>query len=325
MCTRKELKDRAKQILKANYLMVVVVVLILGFVGGISGFSWNGSSTISYKDSGELLTEFSKARTVEDYIKAIQKVRDKRGTSFFDRINSELEDDQSLFNDDFDTESFESEEDMNAGFDDIIGSADSSSGSNYTDLSRIASGLLGIVIIAGFIGIIIGFAVRAFLINPIIVGCKKWVLKNRTEKPDLSEVISVFGAPGYMNVVKVMFLRDLYIFGWTLLLFIPGIIKSYEYRMIPYLLAENEMMSSEEAFGITKNLMTGDKWRAFVLDWSFILWGLLCSIPGIGWLVRIAWVQPYVELTSTEFYVQLCMEKGQASNSSTPTFSDSWT
>ena len=52
---------------------------------------------------------------------------------------------------------------------------------------------------------------------------------------------------------------------------IPGIIKAYEYSMIPYLLAENPNMSKQEAFAISKELMDGNKFNAFVLDLSFIL------------------------------------------------------
>lgn len=45
-----------------------------------------------------------------------------------------------------------------------------------------------------------------------------------------------------------MFLRDLYLVLWTLLFIIPGVVKSYEYKMIPYLLAEYPDMSTKEVF-----------------------------------------------------------------------------
>ena len=45
-----------------------------------------------------------------------------------------------------------------------------------------------------------------------------------------------------------MFMKDLFTFLWTLLFIIPGIIKGYEYMMIPYLLAENPDMSRQDAF-----------------------------------------------------------------------------
>ena len=65
---------------------------------------------------------------------------------------------------------------------------------------------------------------------------------------------------------------NLFIALWTLLLIVPGIIKSYEYRMVPYILAENPGMNRKEAFAISKRMMTGKKWATFVLDLSFFGW-----------------------------------------------------
>ncbi len=48
------------------------------------------------------------------------------------------------------------------------------------------------------------------------------------------------------------------------MLIIPGIVKSYEYKMIPYILAENPQISRKRAFEISKNMMDGEKWNAFV-------------------------------------------------------------
>ena len=73
-------------------------------------------------------------------------------------------------------------------------------------------------------------------------------------------------------------LRGLKTFLWGLLLVIPGIIKSYEYRMIPYILSENPGMDTKRAFQLSAEMMYGQKWNAFVLDLSFILWLILGAI-----------------------------------------------
>ena len=59
------------------------------------------------------------------------------------------------------------------------------------------------------------------------------------------------------------------------MLVVPGIIKHYEYRMIPYILAENPTMPREEAFQISRRMMMGQKMDVFVLDLSFIGWFIL--------------------------------------------------
>lgn len=58
-----------------------------------------------------------------------------------------------------------------------------------------------------------------------------------------------------------MFLRDLFTTLWSLLLVVPGIVKHYEYLMVPYIIAENPAMDYKEAFQISKQMMDGEKWK----------------------------------------------------------------
>lgn len=81
----------------------------------------------------------------------------------------------------------------------------------------------------------------------------------------------------------------------------------YEYRMIPYLLAENPKMDRKEAFKKSKEMMKGNKWRAFILDISFILWEIL-SVLTYG-LLNIFYVNPYRVATSVELYEKIKQNK----------------
>ena len=85
-----------------------------------------------------------------------------------------------------------------------------------------------------------------------------------------------------------------------LLFIIPGIVKSYEYMMIPYLLAEHPEMTRQEAFAESKQMMDGNKWDAFVLDLSFIGWFILEKIS-FG-LAGLFFVRPYYETVFAELY-----------------------
>ena len=92
------------------------------------------------------------------------------------------------------------------------------------------------------------------------------------------------------------------IFLWSLLFIIPGIIKSYEYAIIPYILADDATISTNDAFKRAKVLMTGNKWRLFKLEFSFIGWGLLCCLTfGVG----VLFLMPYLNAAMAEFYVEL--------------------
>ena len=119
-------------------------------------------------------------------------------------------------------------------------------------------------------------------------------------KTRIALIVDGFLNGAYLRNVATIFCRDLYTVLWTLCLIIPGIVKSYEYKMIPYILAENPRISRKRAFEISKNMMDGEKWNAFVLDLSFIGWNLLSTIT-FG-IVGVLYVNPYVNTTWAEFY-----------------------
>ena len=76
-------------------------------------------------------------------------------------------------------------------------------------------------------------------------------------------------------------LLAIYTVLWSLLLVIPGIIKSYSYAMTPYVLAEHPEMTANEAITESRRIMNGNKFRLFCLGVSFIGWRLLCTLPSI--------------------------------------------
>ena len=74
--------------------------------------------------------------------------------------------------------------------------------------------------------------------NVLTVGCCRFFVENREYQAPVSRVFHGFQGGHYVNTVWIMFLRDVKILLWTLLLIIPGIIKTYEYRMVPYIVAD---------------------------------------------------------------------------------------
>ncbi|MGI5898952.1 MAG: DUF975 family protein [Christensenellales bacterium] len=94
----------------------------------------------------------------------------------------------------------------------------------------------------------------------------------------------------------------LFIFLWSLLLIIPGIIAAYRYSMAPYIMSENPDIGIREAVDISKDMMNGNKGRLFVLELSFIGWAILASFTlGIGFL----WLNPYMEAARASFYLDV--------------------
>lgn len=156
-------------------------------------------------------------------------------------------------------------------------------------------------IIGAAIGIITASVIYSIFVGNLFeVGSCRFFEENSEHKARLGLILDGFKNGAYLKNVSTIFFRDLYTFLWTLCLIIPGIVKGYEYKMIPYILAENPEISRERAFEISKQMMDGQKGDAFVLDLSFIGWNIL-SVITLG-IVGILYVNPYQSATWAELY-----------------------
>lgn len=171
-----------------------------------------------------------------------------------------------------------------------------------SDVVHLGGSLLPSVFTVFFLTtLIIAIVLEFFVFNVIEAGGDNFFVKNsHGENPSIGELFALFSSGSYLNVVKIMFFRDLYTVLWSLCLIIPGVIKTYEYRMIPYILGQNPSLSKQEVFAKSKEMMTGTKWNAFVLDLSFIGWDIL-SLFTFG-LLQIFYVSPYKEAVNAELY-----------------------
>ncbi len=152
-----------------------------------------------------------------------------------------------------------------------------------------------------FLVCIISFLFIIFLIGPMTVGLVRYMLQSRVDDTPFSTLFSSFNGD-YPHITCVMALRELKILLWTLCLIIPGIIKSYQYFLVPYLLAENPTMTSARASELSRLMMQDEKLNVFVLQLSFIGWYalsfLLLSFPDV-------FLSPYFEATFAELYSAL--------------------
>ena len=199
-----------------------------------------------------------------------------------------------------------------AGF--LLSIADGSAGSAISSISmngsedNLSMGLYPAAIRYIVIGGLIGIVLDIFVLAPLEVGADRFFLFNQLGRgengvrADLDELGFGFNS-NYNNVINVQFFRKLYIFLFTLLLIIPGIVKSYEYRMVPYILCERPDISRKEALEISRQMMDGNKWETFVYDLSFIGWYLLGAVT-LG-IVDLFITLPYVGSANAELYLTI--------------------
>lgn len=198
----------------------------------------------------------------------------------------------------------------------LFGGATSTSGAGdstddimaeFQNLAMIDTDEWGLVLVAvlGVVGIsvLIVAVWNIFLINPIRVGINRFFLMNAEQQATLEELAYPFRKGRYLKTVGTLFLESLFITLWTCLLIIPGVIKMYEYRMVDYILADEPELSPKECLRRSKDMMKGNKWKAFVLDVSFWGWTILSSITcGI---LGVFFVNPYINATEAELYLVL--------------------
>jgi len=104
---------------------------------------------------------------------------------------------------------------------------------------------------------------------------------------------------GYLRNVWGMFLMFIFVFLWSLLFLIPGIIKAYSYAMTPYILKDYPELSANQAINLSRKMMKGHKLDLFILQLSFIGWWILTLFTaGIGTL----WLMPYMMTAQAAFY-----------------------
>ncbi len=146
---------------------------------------------------------------------------------------------------------------------------------------------------AAFIGILVWL--MAVLLRAGVVLYHLGVF--RGEERPFSTLFEGFGIAG--KVIVLALLESIFVFLWSLLFVIPGIIAIYRYRFALYSLCEDPELSSSAALRRSKQLTRGFKWQLFVLDLSFIGWEILAGMTGH---ILDIWLDPYRSQTDMGYY-----------------------
>lgn len=286
MWTRKELKNKAKASLKRNYWKTVLIALVFTIVcssaGAFGAATGNGRSTEPVDNEQAITAELSGTEVGV----TIKQTDEADGADIDDAPLDETQHTIDLYREGEDGQQIVGE---------VFG--------HPVDIPLTAVfAVSGVLVVIFLVVLAIAMTVSAFLANPVEVGTARFFTRNLNRSAEVKEVAFGFDN-NYLQTVKTLFWRDLRILLWGLLLVVPGIVKAYEYRMMPYLLADDPTLSTDEAFAQSKRMMDGNKWRAFVLDLSFIGWYLL-AIPTVG-LITIFYVNPYKRMTDAALYEAL--------------------
>ena len=311
------LKEHAKQALKRGFWMAMLVC----FVGGLLGGNWTGlgtsggsvnynfgntfSSSGSSSGSDNEDIDFSalgssSSNSTEIMLEAIEaSIRESNaGEDFYYNYDSSLSD----------------EDNMKAFFKDVL---------DYFHITeeKFTQGVLFgiaifliIFILIWLVIMVFQFLLGSFIGAPIGVGLRKYFMKNRLGQSGFDDLFSAFSGGHYMDTVKTMFSSNIRIWGWSLLFYFPGLVKYYEYYFVPYIMAENPTISKERARELSSQMSNGHKWQMFVLNLSFLGWGMLfvleeivlalisCGLLAIPGVLLIYPLVAYKNATYAELY-----------------------
>jgi uncharacterized membrane protein len=116
--------------------------------------------------------------------------------------------------------------------------------------------------------------------------------------PDFGNLFDGFAM--FLKFIWLGILMFIFVFLWSLLLIIPGIVAAYRYRQAFYIMIDHPEMSALDCITASKKMMMGHKGELFVMDLSFLGWYLLCAVPFVG-----IWVYPYSGISFATYYVAL--------------------
>lgn len=290
MKSRKVIKNDARKNVKKNYFRSIIVVFICAlFMAG--GFSYSTKNILESDFANEEIEEILINKNKLSNTEIIDEILEKTN------IQKEIEYD-------FQNKYFEG---ILAIFVNEITSSGSIIFGFLNGVNKLVFGEKVEVAVLIFIGNAIWVLVSILFINVLIVGkCRYFLEQRRYRNTKIDKLLFPYKMKKMLHLAYILFLKYLYQFLWNFTI-IGGIIKYYEYRMIPYLLSENPRISKNEVFRLSKELVNGKKFELFKLDVSLLGWNLLSVITFK--LSSIFFSDVYVEAIYAEIYMELRNEK----------------
>ena len=150
-------------------------------------------------------------------------------------------------------------------------------------------------------GVLSGTFVGALFVGLITYGlCAAFLSLMRTQTMKVETLFDC--TKNFGTVLVASILQVVYLFLWTLLFWIPGIVKSYSYAMTNYILIDNPNMNANDAITESRKMMNGHKAELFILDLSYIGWYILSAFT-FG--ILLLYIEPYRAAARARFYEQL--------------------
>ena len=304
MLKRKEMKKRAKQVVKKHYWLLLILCL------GMALFGTEFSSTLNFVRTER--TEMD-SKTKENK----NAIQDNSRLALDDILNGALDvhiDEAYRLANNLKLEEITQNSTVQKGI--VLGRSRGILAdlvNNITSgyflvvlLSAIESlGLSKNIIIALFIilSAIVLFLVWMFIKNVLQTILRRMVLECRLyDRVPFQRILFLAKVKKWCKVAVTLAMKVLFQTLWACTI-IGGVIKRYSYYLVPYIVAENPDIGWKEAITLSRKMMDGYKWECFKLEMSFLLWDMAGFLTlGIS---DLFYTNAYKIATYTEFYIQV--------------------
>lgn len=149
----------------------------------------------------------------------------------------------------------------------------------------------------------IGLVLRVLVLRPLGAALRNFFKQASSDEESADSVLGMFSSWRRLKrSALTLLLADIHVILYSLLFIIPGIVRSYGYRFVPYLLEDEPDLSPREILQLSREMTQGTKLDIFILDLSFIPWYL----PGYLTLhLTDYFVRPYIYQTDAELYLEV--------------------
>ncbi len=137
------------------------------------------------------------------------------------------------------------------------------------------------------------------LAGPLMLGYIHYLKTVRDDRENARLEILFDGFNDFGRAFVAYFLIGLFVFLWSLLLIIPGLVMSIAWSMTMFIIAEDKDINVMDAIRRSRDMMTGYKWKFFCLNLRFIGWIMLVVIT-LG--IASFWSEPYMRMSYLQFY-----------------------
>lgn len=315
MTTRKEIKKRAKKVVKRHRILYIAICLIAAYMGTefsgtLANWDLSYSQVVDTGEEGyddETVERVSGATGISgglaDVAVELLSGNEKEGKAMSDEFRKR-EIDRSLEG----NPAFGRSRGVLAA---VVNSVTSGSilVSLLAAINSIVKSENAAILLLILLGAAAMFCVYFFIINVFRVVVRRIFLEGRTyEKVPLQRMLFLLRVKKWTKACWTMFVTSVFLFLWNITI-IGGIIKTYSYFLVPYIVAENPDISALEAISLSRRMMNGHKWQCFLYHVSFLPWIILGMITfGIS---NILFYNPYYTAVFSEYYTELREEAKQ--------------